>query len=52
MNRKFFKVAILALIPLIFFSCQRKVKVKGVSLQVDFSEKTLSDNLMTDIHYK
>jgi len=52
MRRKFLKAAIFALIPLMFFSCQRKVKVKGVSLQVNFSEQILTDNLITDIQYK
>ncbi len=52
MRSKFLRAAILALIPLMFFSCQRQVKVKGVSLQVNFSDQTLTDNLMTDIQYK
>ena len=39
----------LALLP---FSCQKKAQVKGVNLEVSFSEATPSDNLITDIHYK
>jgi hypothetical protein len=33
------------------FSCQKKAQVKGIELVVGFSEKTLSDNLITEIQY-
>lgn len=32
-------------------SCQKKAQVRGVELSVGFSEKTLTDNLMTNIQY-
>lgn len=31
--------------------CQKKTTIKGVSLEVAFAEKSLSDNLMTDVTY-
>jgi hypothetical protein len=31
--------------------CQKKTQVKGIELTVGFSDKTLTDNLMTDIKY-
>jgi len=34
------------------FSCQKKAQVKGVDLNVGFSEKALSDNLVTDMRYQ
>jgi len=33
-------------------ACQKKTQVKGVELEVAFSEPTLSDNLITDVEYK
>ncbi len=33
-------------------ACQKKVQVKGIGLDVGFAEKTLTDNLMTDVQYK
>lgn len=40
------------LLAFVSFSCQKKAKVKGVELSVGFSEKTLTDNLVTDIQYQ
>lgn len=34
------------------FSCKKKMQVKGVDLEVSFSETPLSDNLITEIQYK
>jgi hypothetical protein len=45
---------LLVLVGLLIFvsiSCQKKAQVKGVDLSVDFSEKILSDNLITDVQY-
>jgi hypothetical protein len=39
------------LLVLTSISCQKKAQVKGVELTVDFSAKTLTDNLITDIQY-
>jgi len=46
-------VALLAsgLLVLVSLSCQKKAQVKGIELAVNFSAKTLSDNLFTDIQY-
>jgi len=40
------------LLVLISLSCQKKAQVKGIELNVGFSEKTLTDNLVTDIQYQ
>jgi hypothetical protein len=32
-------------------ACQKKAQVKGIDLAVNFSDKTLSDNLVTEIQY-
>lgn len=42
-------LAVLALSGL--SSCQKKAQVKGIDLTVGFSDKTLSDNLMTEMKY-
>lgn len=34
------------------FSCAKKSQVKGVEVSVIFSEKDLTDNLMTDVQYR
>lgn len=33
------------------FSCQKKAHIKGIELVVGFSDKTLTDNLITEIQY-
>jgi len=50
MKRNFFSALILAA-ALAAFGCAKKAQVQGVSLDVSFSEATLSDNLMTDMTY-
>jgi len=37
---------------LVSMNCQKKAQVEGVNLEVDFSEETLTDHLITDMHYK
>jgi hypothetical protein len=44
-------VLVIAITALTSPSCQKKTQVKGVELTVNFSEKTLTDNLITDIQY-
>jgi len=34
------------------FSCKRETQIRGVELEVSFSEATLSDDLITDIQYR
>jgi len=36
----------------VFMNCQKEAQVEGVTLEVSFSEETLTDHLITDIHYK
>lgn len=40
------------LLAFVSFSCQKKAQVKGVELNVGFSEKTLTDNLITNMQYQ
>lgn len=42
---------VIGLIALMSLSCRQKTQVKGVDLTVAFSDKTLTDNLITDIQY-
>jgi hypothetical protein len=44
-------VLIIGLTALTSLSCRKKTQVRGVELTVNFSEKTLTDNLITDIQY-
>lgn len=52
MKKKILAILLIGIIPIAFFTCKRKAKVKGISLKVTFSESTLSDYLITDIKYK
>jgi len=52
MKRKILAILLIGIIPIAFFTCKRKTKVEGISLNVTFSESTLSDNLITDIEYR
>lgn len=46
-------IAILLIIAAVFsVSCRKKASVKGIELTVGFSDKTLTDNLMTDVTYR
>jgi hypothetical protein len=46
-------IAICGLALLTFsISCRKQVQVKGIEVAVDFSDKTLTDNLVTNIIYK
>jgi hypothetical protein len=38
-------------IAFFLFSCQKKAQVEGISLEINFSKDTLSDNLITDMKY-
>ena len=44
-------IFLIALAFLASFYCKSETKVRGISLEVNFSKKTLSDNLFTDIQY-
>lgn len=46
-------IVVLLIIAAVFsVSCRKKASVKGIELSVDFLDKTLTDNLMTDITYR
>lgn len=46
-------IAIILIIAAVFsVSCRKKASVKGVELSVSFADKSLTDNLMTDITYR
>jgi hypothetical protein len=52
MNRKTsLTLVAVGLLLLTALSCQKKAQLKGVELAVGFSDKTLTDNLITDIEY-
>jgi hypothetical protein len=42
---------ILLLSVTVFHSCQKNSPIRGIELDVDFSESPLTDRLFTDIHY-
>jgi hypothetical protein len=44
-------IILIVSVSLASFHCKSETKVRGISLEVSFSEKTLSDNLITDIQY-
>lgn len=46
-------IAVLLMIAAVFpVSCRKTASIKGIELAVDFSDKTLTDNLMTDVTYR
>ncbi|UCC41196.1 MAG: hypothetical protein JSV96_07165 [Candidatus Aminicenantes bacterium] len=51
MARKISIVVIMMLLALVSFHCRKKAAVKGVELEIKFSESPLSDYLITDIKY-
>lgn len=51
-KRKSSIVLLVLAIAFVSFSCKREILIKGVDLDVSFSEATLSDYLITDIQYK
>lgn len=52
MRNNVLAVLLVAMVALAFFTCKRKARVEGISLKIEFSESTLSDNLITDMEYK
>ncbi|HUU39280.1 MAG TPA: hypothetical protein VMW46_13880 [Candidatus Desulfaltia sp.] len=44
-------VLVVGLLALTSLSCRKKTQVRGVELTVNFSDKTLTDNLITDVQY-
>ena len=52
MTRKMSIVLFAVSIAFVLTYCQKKARVEGVGLDVSFSEEALTDNLITDMHYK
>lgn len=50
--KRWLSVGMILAILMAFGSCQKKVEIRGLELTVGFAEKTLSDNLLTDMQYK
>ncbi len=44
-------LAVAGLIVWTSLSCQNKAPLKGIELAVDFSDKPITDNLITNVHY-
>lgn len=51
MRRKIIVILLVTIMSFSFLTCKRKTQAKGISLDIDFSESPLSDNLFTDIQY-
>ena len=51
MRRKILALFLVGMITLTLSTCKRKTQVKGISLEVAFSEDTLTDELITDMKY-
>jgi len=51
MLRKISIVCLITMVSLTVISCQKKTVIKGLDLEISFSEEKLSDNLVTNIQY-
>ena len=51
MKKRNIAVFLLIIAAFFSFSCRKKAQVKGVEFAVDFSDKHLTDNLMTNVTY-
>jgi len=52
MKKRNIAVFLLIVAVLFSFSCRKKPQVKGIEFTVDFSDKNLSDSLITNVEYK
>ncbi|MFQ6108888.1 MAG: hypothetical protein ACE5L7_04980 [Candidatus Aminicenantales bacterium] len=52
MKKKILVFLIVGMVAFSFSACKRKTQIKGISLDVSFSESPLSDDLITDIEYR
>jgi len=52
MKRTILMILCVTAVISLFFCRQQKTQVEGVSLEFSFSEEALTDNLITDMHYK
>jgi len=51
MRRKILGLCLVGVMALTLSTCKRTTRVKGITLEVTFSELELSDNLITDMQY-
>lgn len=51
MFRRILTLSLVFLVALSFVGCKKKTVIKGLALEISFSEEELSDNLVTDIQY-
>lgn len=51
MRRKILALFLVGIITLTLSTCKRKTQVKGISLEIAFSEDTLTDEIITDMKY-
>lgn len=52
MWRKISIAFLILLMSVVSFNCKKKAQIKGINLDVTFSEDKLTDNLITDMQYK
>jgi len=52
MRKRNIVVLLLIIVAFFSFSCRKKAQVKGIELTVNFSDKNLTDNLITNVEYK
>ncbi len=51
MRKKILVLVLVGIMVLLGSTCKRKARVKGISLEIEFSEDPLSDKLITDMTY-
>jgi hypothetical protein len=51
MLKKLYTVGFALILILVFSSCKQETGIKGIDLEVNFSEDELSDNLVTDMTF-
>lgn len=52
MRKRYIVVLLLIMAAFFSFSCRKKAQVKGIELTMNFSDKNLTDNLITNVEYK
>jgi hypothetical protein len=52
MSRKILTLCLVLIVAISVSACKKKTVIKGLELEILFSEEKLSDNLITDLQYK
>lgn len=52
MSRKILTLCLVLIVAISVIGCKKKTVIKGLELEILFSEENLSDNLVTDLQYK